>query len=554
MTGRLLLSETVDPDGAMFRWLSADVAAAGWDVLRVPTQEAVHLLGVSPYQAWLVDLAARFRPDVVLAHPPYDHLNRAVAGRLRAGGARLVGLAFDDAIFRPLLQDSGRWERAARDLDAIWDLYLATDPGAARPAARAGLDRVRLLRWAASPGPLAHAAAPPVSEGVLVRSAVLVGRASPRRLALVRALAPGPDDGWEVHVFGHGWPGVDLPAGVHAHGPLTGPEMVGLYRGAAAVVTTGDWEDRAVAMTKFRVVETALAGGYQLAQAAPDLRDYFSADEVPSWETAETLRALVRSAVADPVGARAAADAAQRRALAEHRWARRWDELVALLAEVSRPLRAADDLAAADLAPAEAIAVASCYTPVLAALGHTAEAAGRTRAAAELFGALLERAPGDPAALVGLGRCLYQLGEPALAARHLAAAAAREEGLLAGAAACLHVRVPCEGQPTGLGRAGFLDPRAETVALLLAALADAGCEDDALARLDVLSEDPDRLVTVAALLDLPRAAPGRFWPALVERALAAAPAQQTAVVAAHRARWEAALSAWRSAGAASPQA
>src|SRR5947209_7936453 len=93
---RVAFSMTIDPDGAMHDWVDLP---PGWSLVRVPTQEAVHLLGIGGYQELLCDLCARERPDVLVTHPPYDWLSPSVAERVRAAGTRLCGYAFDDPIF-----------------------------------------------------------------------------------------------------------------------------------------------------------------------------------------------------------------------------------------------------------------------------------------------------------------------------------------------------------------------------------------------------------------------------------------------------------------------
>ena len=100
---RLLITETCDPDGAMWRWLSPDVSALGWQVRRLPSQEAVRHLGVAGLQRLVVSTCEQLRPHVLLVHPPYDHLGVSCTDAIRRLGTRVVGFGFDDPIVGSLL-------------------------------------------------------------------------------------------------------------------------------------------------------------------------------------------------------------------------------------------------------------------------------------------------------------------------------------------------------------------------------------------------------------------------------------------------------------------
>ena len=239
MNRRVAFSMTIDPEGAMHDWVDPP---DGWELIRVPTQEAVVALGPRGYGEMVVDLCRRERPHFFVAHPPYDHLTVAVADRMRAAGTSVVAYAFDDEIFAASYPPE-TWAELRR----LYDRYLTT----------------REVRWAQKPLP----ALPEVAEDVDV---ALVGRAYVRRRELVEALKAA---GVRVVVRGAGWEG----------GPLPRAHMLSLYARAAIVVTTADWEDVPVPMVKHRLLETAMVGAFQIAQDAPDLRGYFPEEEVPSY-------------------------------------------------------------------------------------------------------------------------------------------------------------------------------------------------------------------------------------------------------------------------------
>ncbi|PKN57063.1 MAG: hypothetical protein CVU56_12800, partial [Deltaproteobacteria bacterium HGW-Deltaproteobacteria-14] len=373
---RVLLTETVDPDGAMYRWLSPALQAAGHRVVVVPGQEAAHHLGVSGFQALLVAAADALDPDLILTHPPYDHMSAATADRLRARGARLVGFAFDDPIFTPEWRARGPLEAVLAGIDACYDAWLTTSQRFAElAAATAPGSRVLPIRWAMCPP---SPAAPRCGD--IPARVVLVGSAYPTRVALIRTLAAA---GLPLLVRGHGWPEaaprLALPAGadVDLGGHVDAATATALLR-AGVVVSTADWEDRPVPMLKLRVLEAAFAGACQVAAACPELGAHFTPDEVAPYADATDLVAVLRGLLADAPRRAAMAAAAHDRARREHTWETRLAELIAALAAVGRPVRAiATDRAEPLACPALALTAMSLAT--------SAEFNGRAAAAAAFF-------------------------------------------------------------------------------------------------------------------------------------------------------------------------
>jgi len=519
---RALVSETLDPDGAMCRCMTPDLAQLGWTAWPLPTQEVVPHLGADGHRALLIAMAEHLRPHVVTLHPPYDYLDDETTAALRGLGARVVALAFDDAIFGPMRQRAGRSEAWSRALARRWDLYAATDPAVVEGLAPAGdaAAPARHLRFAASPEPFAERAACGVDPAALGQSAVLIGRAYPRRVALVEALGRA---GVPVQVFGSGWaPWRErLPEPVAIHGVLTRPAMNAVHAAAGVVVTTGDWEGEAVAMVKYRLLEVAMAGGSQVAQRSPDLGAYFAPEEVPGYGDADELIALVRDALAAPRRARLRAERARARALREHTWASRWAELLAGLGPLADP------------GPPRG-GPCPAYANALAVIAHGAERDGALRRAEAYFEAWSRHAPGGVGPHWGLARVAFRTGEPGKARDAAEAALAR---LPQRDPHVLPVAVAVGEGPRGLGLSGFLDPRVELTALWLVAAADTpgGLEAalEGVARLD-----DEEIVCVASILeadDEPSHQP--LWRALFRGALAARPWMRPDLQARHAGRW-----------------
>jgi len=519
---RLLVTETLDPDGAMQRWLTPDLRRLGHTVLPLPTQELAPLLGPDGLAAWLLSVAEAFRPDLVLLCPPYDHVSRRTLDALASLGAHPVAFAFDEPLF-----SAARAASPLPWLDAIrgYRHVFTTAPEATAPLRRAGLPAT-WLRWAASPSAFdLRADLPPTWTAFLQTSLVLVGRPYPRRRALVAALAAA---GLPLAVFGHGWGPTDLaPASNPRIGPaLAGPEMHAVLAAAGLVLTTGDWESADIPMVKYRLLEAAFCGAPQVVQHSPDLAAYFTPDEVTPYTDLDSLIAAATRLLADRPAAAATATRALARATRDHTWSRRFGELTAALA-VTTPATPTPDV------------VPAAYLTALALLAHDAERRAAPTLANAAFTLWSELAP-NPTAHAGLARLALAgsqttIAHTTLAIDQLTADPRPSTGLYA--------RLPTHVGP-GLGQVGMLDPRPELEAMRLAALLSEPLTPAALTAafdaIDALTDDPDRLVATAALLvpdDPPAAAAA--WRALFAAALSAAPIGHD--FSEHHARWRAAL-------------
>jgi hypothetical protein len=410
---RVAFSMTIDPEGAMHDWVDLP---EGWELIRVPTQEAVHLIGPHAYQRMLIDLCQRARPDVLVTHPPYDWLDPASAAEIRATGTLLYAYAFDDEIF------AGQYNAKVRaELASLYDKYVTT----------------REVLWATRPLPALPEVAPEFDV-------VLVGRAYPRRVALVASLRAA---GLRVATHGDGWP----------EGMISRAGMLELYSRAAIVLTTADWESREVPMVKHRLLDTAMLGVFQIAQAAPDLRRYFSEYEVPSYTSSDELLARVREFLPNEAERRARARAARDHALAEHTWTRRWPELWSGIQTERKRERS------------------FFFTAVLCALASRAESDGRVGAAAALWNEALGHDPDDLTAAAGLGRCTHDL------------ALLRRAAEAAGPTCASSIFASLPGAGVGLGRLKLLPASAEPTMLWIAELVERDRIDEAVQVLDSLS-------------------------------------------------------------------
>ena len=519
---RLLLSETWDPDGAMFRWLSGGLEANSVEVLTIPTQEAVGLVGPGGLSAAWRAIAADFRPDVVLVHPPYDYLDRATIDAMRAGGAKVCAFAFDEPLFAParrLPSVGPDFLESARTFDA----YFVTAAEDATRLAASGVS-ARVLRFCTNEMPFEEVAPVPSLlrpiETPLERSAVLVGRPYARRIALVARLA---EAGVPVHVYGHGWSDATivarLPGGVGIGPPLQRGAMNEVLRRAGVVITTGDWEQQPVAMVKYRFLEAAMCAAPQVVQASPDLATYFDVHEVETFSDDDECLRGIRRLLAEPVEARALGQRSRSRALREHHATGRLVELIDALG-LSRTTDSGSSLKPE----------AAAWELLVAMVAHDAERRGAVRLAAEAYQRLFDRTASADAA-AGLGRLALTvkvLGDE-IATRAPSASLPSKTSAIG-----LYAQVGALPGP-GLGHMAFIDPTAERLAVEFALDPLAFDWDSTVSTLS-----PDAVIVMATLLELPEgwdAAVTAPWRRLFESALAAQPTQTELMVDAHRDRW-----------------
>ena len=151
---------------------------------------------------------------------------------------------------------------------------------------------------------------------------VFVGSRDPVREQVVRELA---DLG--IGTWGPGWPG----------GPVYGDDFVRALAGAAVGLNIhqhfGAKGDPAHYGTgaNMRVFELAAVGTPQLSDAKGDIARHFTADrEIVLYRSVGELRDRARALLADEALRRSLAAAARARALAEHTWAHRIEELLSV--------------------------------------------------------------------------------------------------------------------------------------------------------------------------------------------------------------------------------
>ena len=164
---------------------------------------------------------------------------------------------------------------------------------------------------------------PPLSERPGRRDAlVFVGSRDAGREAILRTLV---EAGIAVSVFGPGWP----------TGPVYGGDFVqALSRAGLGLNIHQHFADGADAArygtgANMRVFELAAVGTPQLSDAKADIARHFTPGrEIVLYGSVDELRARARELLADARARRSLAAAARERALREHTWRHRMEELL----------------------------------------------------------------------------------------------------------------------------------------------------------------------------------------------------------------------------------
>jgi spore maturation protein CgeB len=262
---------------------------------------------------------AGFRPDIVLgmgSYLPESTYFGELARSARQVGAVTAFWATED----PYEQDANY--RIVQDFDAIfscdrWGTNFYTHPRA-RHLPLAGC---RQLHY----HPYDPAAERPVDV-------LFCGVAFSSRKELVSTLLPHLA-GLQLQFIGPGW-GQFGPG--FSDRRIDKAELIRLYRGAKIVLNMGrslHFENRRYMIAPSspgpRTYETALAGAVQLFHEDTfEIRRYFARDEVPTFSTPHEFAALLDRFLGDAGARDAVAIPAQRRALAEHTYAHRAQQVM----------------------------------------------------------------------------------------------------------------------------------------------------------------------------------------------------------------------------------
>ncbi|MBW3658414.1 MAG: glycosyltransferase [Actinobacteria bacterium] len=162
--------------------------------------------------------------------------------------------------------------------------------------------------------------------------AVFTGNYWGKDARLPELVAAVPD----LTVYGKGWEDVPAVAGAW-QGQLPYDELPAVYRSALVVVDQAADHTRPYGSVNSRVFDALSAGALPVTNQVAGARELFG-DDLPTWETAPELAALVADLTADPGRTARLAGELRDRVLAEHTYAARAASLRdLLLARADRP-------------------------------------------------------------------------------------------------------------------------------------------------------------------------------------------------------------------------
>ncbi len=226
-------------------------------------------------------------------------------------GAAIFNFCWDDKLFFPGEIVGGRYNSSAAIAHAV-DLNLTNAPESViKYAVHGGL----AMFWPEAAHPEVHRPYDvPFEFDVSFVGACYGWR--PRFIGRLRRR------GIKVECFGKGWP----------NGPLSGEEMVRLYsRSRINLGFAGIGHSRRLMCLKGRDFEVPMSGGLYLTQDNPELkRVYDIGREIITFRDEEDCAQKLRSLLDDPARAAAIREAGRARALKEHTYERRWEQVFQL--------------------------------------------------------------------------------------------------------------------------------------------------------------------------------------------------------------------------------
>lgn len=273
------------------------------------------------YQSWLCArlerLCAAWLPERVMVIKGGPIAPPTIA-RMRATGALVLNVFPDNPL----------WMIPFACVEP-YDLFFTKEPYALRSLASVGLRNLRYLPAYCLPARHHPVVLTDDERARFASPLSLVGSHYDYRERLVRELARHP-----LRVWGRGWRRAADPAvRALAGGYVDGRDKLCVYSGST-ISLNHHHPMNDIAGTNVRTFELAAAGVCQIADFRDDLATLFKpGEEILTYRDLPELERLLAHYLRRPDEARAIADNARRRALAEHTIEHRLDEILATLDE-----------------------------------------------------------------------------------------------------------------------------------------------------------------------------------------------------------------------------
>lgn len=260
--------------------------------------------------------AQREQPvDAVIGYMSGKNTDPAVLEHMAAAGAAVFNFCLDDKLRMPGLELGGRDSSPAALAHAV-DLNLTNAPASlVKYAVHGGL----AWFWPQGAHPALHR---PGEEEFRHDVSFVGGRYGWRPVFLDRLARRLEPWGARLSCFGPGWP----------LGALSDESMVRVYSGSRINLGFGGVADsRRLLCLKGRDFEVPMSGGLYLTQDNPELRHVFEVGrEILTYRNLDDCAARVGELLADPERAARIRRAGRARALRDHTWEKRWEQLLSL--------------------------------------------------------------------------------------------------------------------------------------------------------------------------------------------------------------------------------
>lgn len=266
---------------------------------------------------WLSDervrqAVARFKPEAIICNSGGMSLTPHLHRELQAEGITTVGISLSDPDVFPT---------QGAHYAPLFDLFYTNAPLSLSDYQRIGC-AAQSLPFAASPR--FHRPLPEIER---VYDVIIVGHPRPDRLAVVAEL----DRHFKVGLYGRGWKYLGFwPRGRQVNGE---EQVVALNSGRTYLSFS-----RTVAgfiNVKVGLFEAIACGTPVFTEEFTEMEQYFAYDqEIVGYQTLPELVAKLHEYLSNPVKLAALAEKSRARLLREHTWAKRWERVLADVAQL----------------------------------------------------------------------------------------------------------------------------------------------------------------------------------------------------------------------------
>ena len=214
--------------------------------------------------------------------------------------------------------DSWKYEQFSKLVAPVFHLYATTYTRALEKAKRDGHKNFYLTQWAANSNSMQK----PLLASECKYQVTFIGTAYGKRPQLVSRLA---EEGIKVECFGFGW----------KNGPVHSEDIPRIMRDSVISLNFGDsgiqWKGiRPVRsrQIKARIFEVLGAGGFLITENAEELRNFYSPDEIETFEGVDELGSKIKKYLTEYAYRDRIAESGYKRTIEHHTYEIRFSKLL----------------------------------------------------------------------------------------------------------------------------------------------------------------------------------------------------------------------------------